>query len=59
MLPFYYFLIVLQLGVKKRRMWFPIVSISALDKIGMDIKYNWPFMVYTCNQNSRLQLNVF
>ena len=48
-------------------MWFPIVFISALDKIGMDVKktigpfliYFLPVMVYACNQNSRLQLNVF
>ena len=48
-------------------MWFPIVFISALDKIGMDVKnpivrffiYFLPVMVYACNQNSWLQLNVF
>ena len=40
-------------------MWFPKVFISALDKIGMDIKfliYFLPVIVYACNQNSRLQV---
>ena len=49
-------------------MWFPTFFISALDKIGMDVKkktvgrfliYFLPVMVYACNQNSRLQLNIF
>ena len=31
-------LTVLQLDIKKRRMWFPIVFISALDQVGMDVK---------------------
>ena len=31
-------LTVLQLDIKKRRMWFPKGFISALDKIGMDVK---------------------
>ena len=33
------FLTVLQLHIRKRRMWFPKDFISALDKIGMDVKY--------------------
>ena len=53
-------------------MWFPIVFIFALDKILMEVKktnkkktidrffiYFLLVMVYACNQNSRLQLNVF
>ena len=44
-----------------------MVFISALDKIGMDVKkpigrfeiYFLSVMIYACNQNSRLQLNVF
>ena len=36
--PVLLFLTVLQLDIKKRRMWFPKVFISALDKIGMDVK---------------------
>ena len=31
-------LTVLQLDIKKRRMRFPIVFISALDQVGMDVK---------------------
>ena len=43
------------------------IFISALDKIGMDVKkkktilfiYFLLVMVYACNQNSWLQLNIF
>ena len=56
-----------QLDIKKRKMWFPKVFISALDKIGMDVKktigrfliYFLLVVVYACNQNTWLQLNVF
>ena len=46
-------------------MWFPVVFISALDKIGVDVKnpvadfFICFFRVMVCNQNSRLQQNVF
>ena len=48
-------------------MWFPKLFVSVLDKIGMDRKiliglfliYFLPVIVYVCNQNSLLQLNVF
>ena len=72
--PFYYFLTVLQLYIKKKGEYIkkkgeyvPIVFISALGKTGMDVKkqshrfliYFPPDMVYACYQYSRLQLNVF
>ena len=38
MIPFYYFLTVLQLDIKKKENVVPKVFISALDKIGMDVK---------------------
>ena len=36
--PVLLFLTVLQLDIKKRRMWFPKVLISAVDKISKDVK---------------------
>ena len=36
--PVLLFLTVLQLYIKKKEMWFPIVFISALGKTGMDVK---------------------
>ena len=66
MIPFNYFLTVLQLHIKKRENVVPSSFVSALDKIGMDVKktigrffiYFLQSMVYACNQNSQLQLNV-
>ena len=38
MLPFYYFLTVIQLDIKKKEYVVPNSFISALDKIDMDVK---------------------
>ena len=38
MIPFYHFLTVLQLDIKKKENVVPKSFISALDKIGMDVK---------------------
>ena len=40
MILVYYFLTVLQLDIKKKENVVPKVFISALDKVGMDIKYH-------------------
>ena len=42
MIPFYYVLAVLQLDIKKKENGVPKSFISALDKIGMDVKTNRP-----------------
>ena len=67
MILFYYILTVLQLDIKKKENVVPESFTSALDKLGMDLKktigrfliYFLQVMVYACNQNSQLQLNIF
>ena len=50
-----FFLTVLHLDIKKRRMWFPKVFISALGKIGMDVKPNRPiFNLFSPSYGIRL-----
>ena len=39
MIPFYYFLTVLQLDIKKKENVVRKIFISALDKLDMDVKY--------------------
>ena len=63
--PVLLFLTVLQLDVKKKETWFPIVFISTLGRygrkkpVGRFFIYFLLVMVYACYQYSWLQLNIF